>query len=110
MNRNDMSIDEYIAAAWQEEADRIHRLFVKKQHDYGPLNIGFLGVQGVFVRMFDKVLRLKTLVWDNREPQVDETVEDTLMDIADYAIIGLLLLRGEWPRISFADWKGENDS
>ena len=71
----------------------------RKQASYGPGNIHYLGERGVFVRLFDKVQRLKRLVWENREnPLDDETVEDTWMDILNYAAIALMVHRGLWPK------------
>lgn len=68
-----------------------------KNQDYGDDNIGRLGEKGCFVRMADKVARLKQLIWDDKEGKVaDETVEDTLMDLANYAIITVLLRRKKW--------------
>jgi len=72
-------------------------LFDKKNNDYGPRNISEFGERGVYVRMWDKISRLKRLVWDNVEAQVkDESVEDTWMDSAVYSIIGLMNRRGMW--------------
>jgi hypothetical protein len=79
--------------------DEIKALAIKKNHDYGPENISYLGEKGCFVRISDKVNRLKHLVWeeDNKNPQVlDETVEDTLIDLANYALITILLMRKHW--------------
>ena len=68
-----------------------------KYHDYGPDNISALGEKGVFVRIHDKVSRLKRLVWEDRETHAaDESVEDTYLDLLNYAIYGLLLHRGQW--------------
>lgn len=73
-------------------------LFNRKMADYGPENISALGENGVFVRMWDKINRLKTLTWDKKkEPSVtDEAVEDTLKDISNYALIWILVKRGKW--------------
>ena len=45
------------------------------------------------VRLWDKVNRLKNLVWGNSRPK-NESVEDTLTDVAGYAIIALMLRKG----------------
>ena len=62
------------------------------QDDISPL-----GIRGCFANLFRKVMRLKSLIWDEREAKVtDETLEDTLLDLINYGIITELLRRGEW--------------
>ena len=68
-------------------------LISAKQYDYGKDNILGFGQQGLVVRLWDKINRLKNLIWNNQRPK-NESVEDTLNDIAGYAIIGLMLRRG----------------
>ena len=65
-------------------------LLVRKHEDYGPGNILAFGNLGVLVRMNDKVERLKHLSKSGKEPK-NETIEDTLRDIANYAVIALML-------------------
>jgi len=45
------------------------------------------------VRMHDKLARINNL--HSNEPNF-EPLEDSLKDMANYAIIGLLVLRGKW--------------
>ena len=45
------------------------------------------------IRLEDKLSRLKTLI--KSENKVDESIEDTLMDLANYAIMTLIELRVE---------------
>jgi len=76
---------------------RVYSKLQKKNGDYGNENINILGLKGCYVRISDKTQRLKQLVWDEKEKQVeDETVEDTLLDLAGYAIISYLLLKNQW--------------
>ena len=51
-------------------------LIVAKQNDYGKDNILGFGEQGLVVRLWDKINRLKNLVWHNTRPK-NESVEDT---------------------------------
>jgi hypothetical protein len=72
-------------------------ILYKKHEDYGPMNIaGAPGgaMNGLRVRMYDKLARLSHL-GDNDTPNY-ESIEDTLIDLANYAIIGLLVQRGQW--------------
>jgi hypothetical protein len=71
---------------------------LKKHADYGPMNIsGAPGgpMNGLRVRMYDKLARLNNLVDTGDTPNY-ESIEDTLLDLANYAIIGLLVQRGQW--------------
>ena len=77
---------------------KLFEIFKKKQASYGPRNIPTFGENGCVIRMNDKLQRLIRLVWDEREnPLKDETVEDTYLDLADYALIALLVRSGQWP-------------
>jgi hypothetical protein len=73
-------------------------ILLKKQEDYGPFNIAHApggAMNGLRVRMHDKLARLNNLVDTGNTPNY-ESVEDTLIDLANYAIIGLLVQRGQW--------------
>jgi hypothetical protein len=84
--------------------DELLDILYKKHEDYGPMNIaGAPGgaMNGLRVRMYDKLARLSHL-GDNDTPNY-ESVEDTLIDLANYAIIGLLVQRGQWEGIPNGD-------
>ncbi|MBC8462401.1 MAG: DUF1599 domain-containing protein [Deltaproteobacteria bacterium] len=89
---------EGLFVTWHIQADNIFDLFQKKHASYSPDNISTTGLNGVIVRMWDKINRLRRRVLEG-EPETlpDETLVDTLRDIANYAIIGLLLLHEIWP-------------
>ncbi len=72
-------------------------LLCRKQQDYGPDNISEFGLMGVIIRMNDKMERLKHLVRNGLQPN-NESVEDTMRDISNYGVIGLMLLAGKWPK------------
>jgi hypothetical protein len=76
---------------------RSFETFVKKQHDYGPHNIGVGGLAGVAVRIGDKTSRLHNLLKGVRGSACGESLYDTLEDLANYALIGCLLLSNNWP-------------
>jgi hypothetical protein len=58
-------------------------------------NIAAFGEYGVLVRTWDKVSRLKNLLQNNSEPK-HESIEDSWLDLANYAIIGVLCRRNLW--------------
>lgn len=71
----------------------VARLVSAKQRDYGPQNILKFGHEGLRVRLWDKVARYQNLT-SKTDEAVYESIEDTLMDIIGYCIIGLMLLDG----------------
>ena len=73
-------------------------LLISKHRDYGPKNISDSPggpLNGLRVRMHDKLARINNLVDTNKNPE-HEALEDSFKDMANYAIIGLLVLRGQW--------------
>jgi hypothetical protein len=62
---------------------------IRKQCDYGHHNIARFGRLGLLVRMHDKIARLENLVSNEKNPST-ESIDDTVMDIAGYAAIGIM--------------------
>lgn len=54
---------------------------------------GIPAVEGVYVRMGDKYIRIRNLRRDPNNEQVGESILDTLIDLAAYALIAICLLR-----------------
>lgn len=73
------------------------KTYIKKNMDYGDSfskSYQEFGLVAPVVRMSDKVERLKSL--SKAEAQVkDESIRDTLLDIANYAIMTVVELSGE---------------
>ena len=85
----------------------LYNLFSKKMMDYGLGNIALGGnlespedqkyaLQGIQIRLNDKINRLKNLLKNGKSYVEDESLEDTFIDIANYGIIGILLGKGKW--------------
>ena len=75
-------------------------LLIRKHKDYGPKNISLSPggpLNGLRVRMWDKLARINNLVDTGAKPE-NESLEDSFKDMANYAIIGLLVLRGKWDK------------
>ena len=81
-------------------------LFCKKQKDYGPKNISVgsnleteeevkLALTGLWFRMNDKMQRFQQIVMNNQEPE-NESLMDTFMDLANYALIAQLVKEKVW--------------
>jgi hypothetical protein len=74
-------------------------LLVKKQIDYGPLNIATAPggpLNGLLVRMHDKMERLKHLIYVTKDTPKNESIEDSFIDLLNYSVIALMVLRGKW--------------
>jgi predicted DNA-binding protein len=90
---------------FHEILDEIKIMMVQKNQDYGPYNIAHApggAMNGLLVRMHDKMERLKNLSYNKGNTPNYESIEDTLKDLANYAIIGLLVQRGQWEGTSGA--------
>lgn len=74
------------------------RLMDRKQQDYGPKNISAFGVFGIVVKMTDKFERLKNIFGQGRRRRaVNESIQDSFRDIANYGIIALMVDNNDWP-------------
>ena len=105
-----------IERAWLRKAQELFTLFCKKQHDYGPVNIGISGMAGVTIRAADKVSRLFELLGiqragkssptnisigerqfsTNTKEASNESLRDSFLDLANYGIIAMLVHDGDW--------------
>ena len=91
-----MAMDEYLNQTLEELGD----LLYSKHKDYGPKNISESPggpLNGLRVRMWDKLARINNLVDNGKTPE-HESLEDSFKDMANYAIIGLLVLREQWDK------------
>lgn len=80
----------------------LHIIMLRKHNDYGPYNIAHApggAMNGLIIRMHDKLERLQNLYYKKTDTPNYESIEDTLIDLANYAIIGLLVQRGQWEGI-----------
>jgi hypothetical protein len=89
-----IQLDNELARVTHELSD----LLISKHRDYGPKNISLApggAINGLRVRMHDKLARINNLVDSGADPE-HESLEDSFKDMANYAIIGLLVLRDKW--------------
>ena len=83
----------------EEILKELQIIMVRKHQDYGPYNIAHApggAMNGLIIRMHDKLERLQNLYYNKSDTPNYESIEDTLIDLANYAIIGLLVQRGQW--------------
>lgn len=92
--------EQYIAE-FKKLTDEMVALTTRKNADYAGesdpyANFREFGTLGFLVRMSDKWQRIKTLTESGKTASVkDETVEDTLLDLATYSLLLLTWLRSE---------------
>jgi hypothetical protein len=76
-----------------------YELLVQKQLDYGPKNIASApggALNGLLVRMHDKIARLNHLIYETKDTPKNESIEDSFIDLLNYSAIALMVLRGKW--------------
>lgn len=79
----------------QTVCNEVSALLIRKNHDYGDSfskQYAKYGLLSGLIRMDDKMRRLETLTGGS-EAEVDESIEDTLLDLCGYALLTLVELR-----------------
>lgn len=79
--------------AFDAITDELKDTYIKKNHDYGnsfDKSIDKFGLTAAVVRMNDKMERLNSLL--NKDAKVDESIRDTVMDLANYCIMTAMYL------------------
>lgn len=90
------SFETKLAQAFNEAYELLRR----KHADYGPKNISASPggpLNGLRVRMHDKLARINYLIDTGVEPS-NESLRDSFVDLANYGIIGALVIDGSWPQ------------
>jgi hypothetical protein len=86
-----------------------YKLFCRKQYDYGPMNIAMgtdlskmedikLAITALVVRINDKITRLINLVIKNDREGINESVDDSFVDLSVYGIIALIVRNKKWAK------------
>lgn len=99
--------DETFEKVFQKIYNEAYDLLCEKQARYGDSNIEQLGLHGVISRIGnDKIARAKKfmngkivngqVILDSLDESTHESLADTLLDIANYALIAVALQRGLW--------------
>jgi len=82
----------------------MYSIHLDKNLDYSPMNVSATGEVGLTTRVWDKVARLVNLMGFDistgkysapKEPK-NESIEDNLRDLANYAIIWQIYREGNW--------------
>ena len=115
-NEFDWGVDFVPHNRWKEQPPKTHiqefeddarqiynellNTLVTKQIDYGPFNVWHSPggpVNGLMVRMSDKMERLKNLLYKSIDPN-HESISDSFADLANYAVIAIMVERGIWEK------------
>ena len=82
----------------QKICEELNALYAKKNHDYGDsFHLSFVeeGMAMARIRLGDKLNRFKTLSRSSKQEVTDESIRDTLIDLANYAIMTILEMENE---------------
>ena len=79
---------------------QLNDIYVTKNHDYGNSfhdTYTKLGIISAVTRISDKYSRLESLCTKSKGEQMvkNESIEDTLLDLANYSIMTVMELRGD---------------
>jgi len=86
--------------AVQQKFQHAQHILLSKHKDYGPTNISLSPggpLNGLRVRMWDKFARINHLIDTGAKPE-HESLRDSFLDMANYAIIAMLVLDDEWDK------------
>lgn len=108
MRNTPKDFEQYFQGLYDEARD----ILVQRQAQYGPANIESLGIPGVFSRMSDdKMSRVKkalsgefikgrvVLSQESMNELQHPSVRDALIDAANYCLILVSLVEGEWSNL-----------
>ena len=82
----------------KELIDYLHNLYITKNHDYGDsVHDTYVkyGLTSFLVRIEDKLNRTRTLSQKEDVLVKSEKIEDTLLDMANYAILAVIELQAQ---------------
>jgi hypothetical protein len=98
MPQNNRKDPQYLDEAFEAVLNEMLQTFIKKNKDYGKGNILDTGEIGILFRINDKVRRLQNLITKDKNPE-NESLEETWKDIAVYAVIAIILRRGQFEKL-----------
>lgn len=87
---------EVLVEAHKEIAKELNKMYEKKNKDYGnsfEKGLDTFGIIPAVARITEKNDRLVELVTSGEQHVKDESIEDSLLDMANYAIMTVMWLR-----------------
>lgn len=98
MRMNGVDIKKKNMSRFREIANQMADLYERKNHDYGDSfgeTFRKLGPISAITRITDKYNRLVSLATKGEQQVNDEKLEDTLIDLANYAVMTIMELRAQ---------------
>src|SRR3990167_10124577 len=92
----------YLEEAFEEVCGELADLFIRKYKDYGKGNILDTRELGIAFRVSDKLNRLKHLLINSKNP-INESIEETWVDIGVYAVIAVMLRRSWFKKLELKE-------
>lgn len=89
-----MTDPQYLDEAFQQVCQDMLTTFIRKHRDYGKGNILSIKELGIAFREAEKVERLKNLLLDPTKLPTNESIDDSWMDVAVYAVIAQMYRKG----------------
>lgn len=84
---------------FEEITKEMNSIYIKKNNDYGnsfDKSCDEFGLVSPAIRMTDKLNRFKSLIKTRDEYMVkDESIKDTLLDLANYAILTYMYVQNK---------------
>lgn len=80
---------------YQQIINKLYKIYVDKNHDYGNSfddTCDEFGLIAPVIRMNDKIKRCKSVL-KNNDFKVNESLEDTISDLANYCIMTLMWMK-----------------
>lgn len=94
-----MSEPKYLDEAFKAICEEMLATFIKKHRDYGKGNILSIKELGIAFRESEKVERLKNLLMDQSKTPANESIDDSWLDIAVYAVIAKMFRKGWFQKL-----------
>lgn len=101
-NSTHESSPQFLDRAFSKVLEKMLVTFIKKHKDYGKGNILDTGELGIIFRVNDKLRRLQNLSAGDKKPE-NESINDTWLDIAVYAVIAILLRKGQFKELELEE-------
>ena len=87
---------------FKDITEEMNALYERKNHDYGNSfseTFRKLGIISAATRMLDKMNRIVSLVTKDQQKVNDESLRDTLIDIANYSVMTIMEIDKKKERI-----------
>ena len=87
---------------FKDITEEMNALYERKNHDYGNSfseTFRKLGIISAATRMLDKMNRIVSIVTKDQQKVNDESLRDTLIDIANYSVMTIMEIDKKKERI-----------